>query len=783
MTSGRRMQWVCGAATVWSIACLCGGAAVLGDPLPEVHASRSGSPEAQDVARPARPGDQVQESSKLHPALLRRFGKTDANRVVKAWVLFTDKRIATDEEYRTAIRDVAAKYNRRAIQRRRNRRTRVGLFDEQDLPVAQAYLDSVAATGAQLRVVSTWLNGVSVLGTRDQLQRIARLPEVRIVQPVRRGRKILPVKVEPAALDADRNSGTGSVASAISYGRSLAQIDQMNLIALHDQGFTGAGVVIGVLDTGFERSHDAFNEPTHPLNVIAEWDFVDGDPDTSIEPGDPSGQHNHGTWILGTLGAYLPGELVGAAFDASFILCKTEDTTGEYPAEEDNYVGGLEFIEANGGDVATSSLGYIDWYIQADLDGLTAVTTVAVNIATANGLICLNAAGNGGHDSNAATSHLIAPADALQVLTCGAVTSTGTIASFSSDGPTADGRVKPELLARGVSTQTVSSSSSTNYSSVSGTSLSTPLLAGAVACIVQAHPTWTVDAMRTQLFETASYYAVFGTFEPTYVLGYGIIDAAAASLPPDCNENGIDDAVDIAGEVSPDTNGNGVPDECECPAPEPPATEQPHVKKIRYLSIVPGNPGLTTALRVTPTSLVFPYNSLAGENLWVGSPFEVTENSGRGRPEEAPGYPTAWIATLQCEPYYTDWSAYPTVQVTGNWLLPGSTYDVQAVDVACRADLEVVFSNALTIASSRWGDLVGNCETVPCTAPDGGIAVTTDVTAVLNKFKNLVGAPIKARSDLDPATPDQRINISDVTFCLGAFRGEVYEMAAPEPCP
>lgn len=783
MASDRQRRWGCGAAMAWSIACLCGGGAVLGDPLPDVHVSRSESPEAQDMTGVALSGDHVKAASKLHPALVRRLGRTDADRVVKAWVLFTDKGIATDEEYRAAIRDVAAKYNRRAIQRRRNRRTRAGLFDEQDLPVAQAYLESVAATGVQMRVVSVWLNAVSVLGTRDQLERIAQLPEVRIVQPVRRGRKILPVKVEPVALESIQNNRTGSVAGGVSYGLSLAQLDQMNLIALHDQGFTGAGVVIGVLDTGFERSHDAFNEPTHTLDVIAEWDFVDGDPDTSIEPGDASGQHNHGTWILGTLGAYKPGELVGAAFDASFILCKTEDTTGEYPAEEDNYVGGLEFIEANGGDIATSSLGYIDWYIQADLDGMTAVTTLAVNTATANGLICLNAAGNGGHDADPTTSHLIAPADALQVLTCGAVTSTGTIASFSSDGPTADGRVKPELLARGVSTQTVSSSNPTAYSSVSGTSLSTPLLAGAVACILQAHPSWTVDSMRTQLFETASYYAVFGTFEPTYVLGYGIIDAAAASLPPDCNENGIDDAEDIASELSPDANSNGIPDECECPAPEPPATEQPHVKKIRYLSIVPGNPGLTTALRVTPASLLFPYNSLAGEHLWVGPPFEITENSGRDRPEEAPGYPTAWIATLQCEPHYTDWSVYGTVHVTSNWILPSGTYDVQAVDVACRANLEVTFSSPLTLATSRWGDLVGNCETAPCSPPDGGIAITTDVTAVLNKFKNIEGAPIKARSDLDPATPDQRINISDVTFCLGAFRGEVYEMAAPEPCP
>src|SRR5262249_51423004 len=157
----------------------------------------------------------------------------------------------------------------------------------------------------------------------------------------------------------------------------------------------------------------------------------------------------------GELASYLPGTLVGAAWGASYVLCKTEDVTQEVPSEEDNYVAGIEFAEAQGADVVTSSLGYIDWYTQADLDGKTAVTTKAVNVAPSLGVICCTAAGNSGYDLDPHTSHLIAPADAFDVLTVGAVEPTLEYASFESDGPTADGRTKPEVMAMGTQVNSV----------------------------------------------------------------------------------------------------------------------------------------------------------------------------------------------------------------------------------------------------------------------------------------------------------------------------------------
>ncbi len=436
-----------------------------------------------------------------------------------------------------------------------------------DVPIPQRYLDAVAATGAEIHVVSKWVNGVSVSVTRGQISALSVLPFVTKLQPVLRGRWVSPGGDSETERIAPRATGAAADVSGF-YGESEEQLSQVNLLALHAQGYTGGGTIVGILDTGFKRTHVVFNEPGHEVNVVAEWDFVNNDANTTNEPGDHASQHNHGTYILGVLGAYKPGTLVGGAFGASFILCKTEDITAEYRGEEDNYVAGLEFIEANGGDLATASLGYSvfddpnDSYSDEDMDGLTAVTTIGVNLATANGVHCCNSAGNGGHDTDETTLSITAPADAFDVISVGAVDSSGTIASFSSDGPTADGRVKPEVLARGVDTRTATATSDDAIVGVGGTSLSTPLVASAVACLVQAHPDWTVEQMRRYLTRTARGYVLSGTFDPLFVRGYGIIDAATAAAA-DCNDNSLDDAIDIANGTSGDCNANGIPDSCD----------------------------------------------------------------------------------------------------------------------------------------------------------------------------------------------------------------------------
>jgi subtilisin family serine protease len=450
----------------------------------------------------------------------------------KGWVFFTDKGLDDPAAVDTALERARLALSPRALKRRRLRRSVPGDVDLRDVPVHAPYVRAVLSTGCSLSVESSWLNAISVRGTMEQFRSIARLAFVDRIEPVRRGILIGESTTDHATSPgAPAPPGAGMARGAVDYGLSHGQLEQLNLIALHDAGFTGAGVRIGVLDTGFHRGHEAFNQPGHEIDVVLEHDFVDDDGFTGIEPGDPSAQHNHGTMILGTIASYLPGVLVGGAFDASFILCKTEDATDEYQQEEDFYVAGLQFLEANGADMATSSLGYDDWYEQTQLDGLTAVTTVAVNAATSNGLICVTAAGNNGHDQNPDTSSLMAPGDAFEVITCGGVEPTGEAVDFSSDGPTADGRVKPELLARGHLVYTICAHQDVDCTTdTGGTSVATSLMASMVACMIQARPEWTPATMRSRLFETAGDFLANGTFDPLYVRGYGVPDAALAAL-------------------------------------------------------------------------------------------------------------------------------------------------------------------------------------------------------------------------------------------------------------
>jgi len=490
------------------------------------------------------------------PAAFRRDIGTTPTGTFRVWVFFTDKNIRSTAEYEAALAARKGELSQRALHRRSLRRTAPGLLDHRDLAPAREYVTVVCDTGVGLRRQSRWLNAVSVEATPQQIEAMARLLFVRRIK------RLAHAAVRPPLPAAPHGSGPRD-GDPPWYGQSYDQLHQINVVAAHNAGYTADGILIGILDTGFRRTHDAFNQPGHVVNIVDEYDFVDDDDNTAPELGDPEGQHDHGTYILGTLGAYHPNILMGGAYDAAFLLAKTEDITQEVPEEEDQYVLGLEWIEANGADMATSSLGYIDWYDQSDLDGQTATTTVAVNTATANGLFCCTAAGNSFHDSDPGTSHLIAPADAFEVLTCGAVYDDGWIVYFSSDGPTADGRVKPEVLARGYDTRTVAPWNNTDIVGVDGTSLSTPLVAGAVALILQAHPDWTVDKVRRSLLHTAEDFMADATYDPYYVRGYGILDAMAAIefVHSDIDDSGAANGEDVRPFVEALLGTNPDPDE------------------------------------------------------------------------------------------------------------------------------------------------------------------------------------------------------------------------------
>jgi hypothetical protein len=300
------------------------------------------------------------------------------------------------------------------------------------------------------------------------------------------------------------------------YGASYNQLQQINVPIMHEMGFTGQGVLVCLLDTGYNLEHIAFAQ----MDILATWDFINNDSVVTNQPGDPPAQDDHGTYTLSACGGAVDGELYGPAFEATFMAGKTEISNDEIPIEEDYYVAGLEWADSLGADVVSTSLGYIDWYTWPDMDGNTAVTTIGVDIAVANGMVCCTANGN---ERQTAWGHVIAPADADSVIAVGAVDAMGQIASFSSPGPTYDGRTKPEVCAMGVQTRCANPNNITGFTNVGGTSLSTPLVGGAAALIVQAHPNWPPMTVRNALMMTAS-----NSNHPNNDYGWGIINTLAA---------------------------------------------------------------------------------------------------------------------------------------------------------------------------------------------------------------------------------------------------------------
>lgn len=386
--------------------------------------------------------------------------------------------------------------------------------------------EAVTAAGGRVRRESEWLHAVSANLTAAAAAQLRRNSLFRHLQPVARFRgPRLPAPITrpataPLAPQADPRDST--------FGPSAMPFRRFNAFGLVDRGFTGAGVRIAILDTGFETQLPAFQAAA----VIAQRDFV-GDslvPDSVVrnEPGDTVGASRHGTAVWSLLAARVPGVLIGMAPDAEYLLAKTEDVRSERRVEEDNYVAALEWAHSLGARIVSSSLGYLDFddgfaYTQAQLNGDVAVTTIAADAAAARGILVVTAAGNGG--PNART--LSTPADGDSVIAVGAEDSLGALAPFSSKGPTADGRVKPDLLGPGVSVWLLDTQAGGGYNRLNGTSFATPLVAGVSALVRQIHPSAGPVDVRDALRLAGS-----NVLQPASDRGWGLPNAlVAASFP------------------------------------------------------------------------------------------------------------------------------------------------------------------------------------------------------------------------------------------------------------
>ena len=433
----------------------------------------------------------------------------------KVWVLFADKGFSAVSDQRRSLEQYHAQMPNRTKRRP----------DFTDLPIESRYIKAVLQLGGKLRSKSRWLNGIGLEATTQEIREIARLPCVRAIDPIRQHTAVFELlangSLSPGAPSADK---------VLDYGAAKAQITQIQADFLHQEGFFGENIVIGLLDTGFNLEHTALER----VNIIAQRDFVNDDVNTAdeVDQDDP-GQDNHGSVVLGLLAADTPGKLIGVAPRARYLLAKTERVSQrgrifERRIEEDWWIEGLEWLEDMGADVASSSLGYVDWYRFTDLDGKTSKVTVAANLAVQKGMPVVIAAGNLGAQaqSNALglPGRITPPADGFDVLTIGAVDRDGQVAPFSSRGPTFDGRVKPDLMAMGNGVTSINPTTRGGFfSDYTGTSSATPLAAGVVVLLIEAFPLATVQDIVTALRTTASQ-----SDKPDNIAGYGIIRAQAA---------------------------------------------------------------------------------------------------------------------------------------------------------------------------------------------------------------------------------------------------------------
>lgn len=413
------------------------------------------------------------------------------------------------------------KISERALRRRANR----GAVrpDWYDRPVSRSYVSELRAVGVEPVVESRWLNAVSAYLSDRARARIAALPFVRRVEPLATTTRLSAMSRAPVSAGITAEPSVGPAASPplvfnLIYGPSEKQLANINAIEPLENGINGAGVRLGFLDTPYnEFQHPVFDHLTSSRRLIDIRDFAG--PQSST----------HGLSVASVAVGFQEGALIGPAHGAEVLAAITEYAPTETNQEEDNFVAGLEWLEQNGADVVNVSLGYTTFdstqqsYTIEDLDGDTGVTTRAADRAASMGVVVVTSAGNSaacGSPENC-WYYVGTPADGDSVIAVGAIRQDSTRAAFSSVGPTADGRIKPDVAAPGSSVYVAAPGGS--FGTSSGTSFASPLVAGVVCQMLQVNPDLTPIEVRRLLRETASQPE-----SPDNSLGWGIVNAAAA---------------------------------------------------------------------------------------------------------------------------------------------------------------------------------------------------------------------------------------------------------------
>lgn len=395
----------------------------------------------------------------------------------------------------------------RAIKRRERQHINV---DSTDLPVNPRYIEAIAAKGVEIVGKSRWNNSVLVRSRRSEVT--VRLNELPFVK------KTIKVFSSPDSINSSKRTNyhkefnEWDINNNNDYGMSYDQVNSLNGIRLHEAGYRGQGMMIAVMDGGFMNVDKI--PALQATKIVAMTDFV------VPRSADIFKEMDHGTMVLSTMATNIPNTYIGTAPESSYVLIRCEDEQTESLAEEDYWAEAAEYADSMGVDVINSSLGYHDFddkstsHKYAEMDGEQTFISHTASLLAGKGIVLVNSAGN---DGMGTWKKINFPADARDILTVGSVSSNGVNAAFSAVGPTADGRIKPDVMAQG-SPASVITGRGTIINDM-GTSFSAPLVCGLVACLWQALPDKTaleiIDLVRQSSSQAST---------PDNVYGYGVPD-------------------------------------------------------------------------------------------------------------------------------------------------------------------------------------------------------------------------------------------------------------------
>lgn len=423
-----------------------------------------------------------------------------------AWVYFIDKPNAVNQ-LNTPLNFLS----QRAIDRRINQGI---VLNVNDVPIHQPYINQIiAATGITIKAKSKWLNCLHIRGSVANINALTSLSFVDYVDFADASlnlRLSTPKTIKPV-------NKQMAVQTTFNYGDSNNQIEMLNGHLLHQANFTGTGKIIAVLDSGFINVNS-----TSPFQRLFDNNLILGGYNYVNQSTNVYDLHNHGTLTLSCMGGFVDNELVGTAPDSSYYLFVTEDVAEENPVEESYWVEAAEEADRLGADIISSSLGYYGYdnpnysHQFSDLNGNTAFASRGANIAFSKGMIVVASAGNSGN-SQEPLNRVGVPAEATNVLAVGAVRFDETYATFSSIGPSFDGRIKPDVMAKG-SAAVVANTSGT-IQTASGTSFSCPIIAGMIASFWQAVPNLTNQQIIDLIKQSSDKFT-----NPDAQFGYGIPD-------------------------------------------------------------------------------------------------------------------------------------------------------------------------------------------------------------------------------------------------------------------